>query len=126
MGTYLRKLVNAIAASIGSRDLYIDRYQTGIAYNIGKYKSGQDLMPELLTAAIQEIGPKFILAYPDYLATLILNIKLLVNVHGTQEYYVYGMQLMDPNYSEKLPLIWGSSGYNKGQHQEGHCKESDS
>ena len=111
MGTYNRKLVNALAATIGSRDNYIDRYETGISYNIGKLKSGRPMMLELLYSAVTEIGPKFVYRYPDITATLAGNNKLLANVHGNQEYYVYGMQLMDPNYGGSLPLAWGCSDY---------------
>ena len=111
MGTYLRKLVNGLAMTIGNKRLYIDYYQDAITANLEKkYKDEPWLMDMIFDAGV-EIAPDFLKRYPDLAATLAVNRKLLVDVHGNQEYYVYSMQLMDPNYSGTLPQVWGDSDY---------------
>ena len=75
-----------------------------------KYKDEPWLMDMIFDAGV-EIAPDFLKRYPDLAATLAVNRKLLVDVHGNQEYYVYSMQLMDPNYSGTLPQVWGDSDY---------------
>ncbi len=111
MGTFNRKLVNSLASSIGSSKKYIDEYETPITYNIGQLKEGGSLMVESLFVAAAEIIPKFAVLHPNITATLVKNNTLLANVHANQEYYVYSMQLMDPNYSDSFPLFWGDAGY---------------
>jgi len=111
MGTYLRKLVNGLAMTIGNRSVYIDNYQDTVTTNIERLYKNEPLIVDMILEAAAQLLPDFLKKHPGLTATLAVNRKLLVDVHGNQEYYVYSMQLMDPNYSGTPQQVWGDFDY---------------
>lgn len=111
LGTFNKKLVNALAGTIGTRQKYYSSYQNEIMKFLEKEMGKNDLDIGLILQEACNLVPRMSVLHPNLTITLINNLSLLADVHANQTYYLSWMQLMDPNYANNLPLIWGNSKY---------------
>ena len=113
-GTFLRKTVNALAKTIGSRSKYNDKYQATVRKAIeNKYankKNDKYLTTDIIDALIENV-PIFAVLHPNLSVTLTENLETLAEVHADTDYYLGWMQMMDRNYDNSLPLVWGNPNY---------------
>ena len=111
LGTFNKKLVNALAGSIGTRQKYYSNYQNDLMKFLEKKMGNSDLDIGLILQEACNLTPKMAVFHPNFTITLINNLSLIADVHANQSYYLTWMQLMDPNYANSLPLMWGKSNY---------------
>lgn len=114
IGELARKLVNGIADSIGSRSNYYNKYQNSVVsalYSAYEVEGFADKKVRNILDVIEKVLPKFAITHPYILTKAIQNCNILADVHANQKYYVYWMQLMDSNYKDSMPLIWGEENY---------------
>lgn len=111
LGTYNRKLVNSLINLMGTRSDYVKKYQSEIRILIETMMAKKELEYGTLIWKITELVPTYALLHPYMTARLSQNLNLLADVHANQEYYVAWMQLMDSNYDNSLPLVWGKKNY---------------
>ena len=108
VGTFDRKLVNAIADTIGSRDDYYYNYQATMS-DINMSNTGSILHDSM--NAIIDLSPSLVRHHPILLLIALTNLKYLNSVHCNPDYYLTWMHLMDSNYADSLPTIWGAPDY---------------
>lgn len=111
LGTYNRKLVNALTNAIGTRKNYCLKYESNIEDFVKKWQGNNELDISIIFRELSDLVPKMILLHPHITTTLIKNISLIADVHINQDYYLSWMQLMDSNYNNSFPLIWASTNY---------------
>ena len=112
-GTFLRKTVNGLAKAIGSRSKYNEKYQDKVRRSIeNTYANKNDmfLTTEILLAILGE-GSQFAIMHPNLSVTLTENMERLAEVHADTDYYLGWMQMMDSNYENSLPLVWGNPNF---------------
>lgn len=117
-GTTLRKAMRALASVIGNRATYYDEYQREVMAFAEHNLGGEDKNPDFevfLGSLIEDFVivklPQFAVLHPNLLATILGNVSTLAEVHADQEYYVGWMQLMDENYANSLPVVWGDPSF---------------
>ena len=112
-GIVLRKAVNALAKMMRNRARYVEEYQDSFmdltvkVYADGVGKS----LSEMLSTLREKQLARYFTLFPDLGITLINNANSLASVHSDHEYYLGWMQMMDENYPDSLPLMWGESFY---------------
>ena len=111
LGTFNKKLINGLAGVLGSRENYYKKYQYDLMSFLEKKMGSDDLDIGLVLQEACDLAPKMAVLHPNLTVTLAKNIKLIADVHANQDYYIAWMQLMDSNYSDSLPQMWGNYNY---------------
>lgn len=117
-GTVLRKSINAVADAIGDRAKYFDKYELEVMAFVENKMGGEVMdydLGEFTGSLIKDFLliklPQLTVQHPKLVATVTANLSTLFEVHADQDYYVGWMQLMDTNYPNPLPLVWGDPCY---------------
>ncbi len=113
LGTYNREVVNTLARHIGSRENYCSKYDSMLSSTIGKLVSDKTNEIDFVDVIVELVG---IVPWGNFLsggiiATVPENAVSMVETHYNPEYYVSWMQLMDANYENSLPVVWGGKNY---------------
>ena len=112
-GVMMKKAINGLASVLGTREGYVRTFQGNAMAIVPKiFREGvRESLPGLFTTVVKKELPEFINRYPDLSATIISNPEEVLSFHADHEYYLTWMQMMDENYPDALPLIWGDSFY---------------